>query len=196
MTDKGEKMKKTIIFIMLIIFVLTFACYAEEDVNVSEEKQDVSTNVINTDNEDANGEAAEEFDIKAYLTEKIAPIIAGVVTSLVALGGTVYKIKSSLSTLDSSNESIKEIKKSAKDTLENVKTELTRGMCDIQTKIKDIPEIKEGYEELKRNTEELSKQNRALLEALKLGFESLPEAVISGNARKISIITDGVGDKK
>ena len=196
MTDKGEKMKKTIIFIMLIIFVLTFACYAEEDVNISEEKQDVSTDVINTDNEDANGEAAEEFDIKAYLTEKIAPIIAGVVTSLVALGGTVYKIKSSLSTLDSSNESIKEIKKSAKDTLENVKTELTRGMCDIQTKIKDIPEIKEGYEELKKSAEELTRQNKALLEALKLGFESLPEAVISGNARKISIITDGVGDKK
>ena len=189
-------MKKTIIFIMLIIFVLTFACYAEEDVNVSEEKQDVSTDAINTDNEAANGEATEEFDIKAYLTEKIAPIIAGVVTSLVALGGTVYKIKSSLSTLDSSNESIKEIKKSAKDTLENVKTELTRGMCDIQTKIKDIPEIKEGYEELKKSAEELTRQNKALLEALKLGFESLPEAVISGNARKISIITEEVGDKK
>lgn len=182
-------MKKTIIFIMLIIFVLTFACYAEEDVNVSEEKQDMSI-----DTEEPSTE--ESFDIKAYLTEKIAPIIAGVVTSLVALGGTVYKIKASLSTLDSSNESIKEIKKSAKDTLENVKTELTRGMCDIQTKIKDIPEIKEGYEELKRNTEELSKQNRALLEALKLGFESLPEAVVSGNARKISIITEGVTDEK
>ena len=69
-------------------------------------------------------------------------------------------------------------------------------MCDIQTKIKDIPEIKDGYEELKRNTEELSKQNRALLEALKLGFESLPEAVVSGNARKISIITEGVTDEK
>ena len=189
-------MKKTIIFIMLIIFVLTFACYAEEDVNVLEEKQDVSADVINTDNEDANSEAAEEFDIKAYLTEKIAPIVAGVATSLVALGGTIYKIKSSLSTLDSSNESIKEIKKSAKDTLENVKTELTRGMCDIQTKIKDIPEIKEGYEELKKSAEELSRQNKALLEALKLGFESLPEAVVSGNARKISIITEGVTDEK
>lgn len=185
-------MKRLIVFIMILIFSLTLVCYAEETEAVTEskaEKQDVST-----DTEEPSTE--ESFDIKAYLTEKIAPIVAGVATSLVALGGTIYKIKSSLSTLDSSNDSIKEIKKSAKDTLDNVKTELTRGMCDIQTKIKDIPEIKEGYEELKRNTEELSKQNRALLEALKLGFESLPEAVVSGNARKISIITEGVTDEK
>ena len=51
-------------------------------------------------------------------------------------------------------------------------------------------------EELKKSAEELTRQNKALLEVLKLGFESLPEAVISGNARKISIITEGVGDKK
>ena len=185
-------MKRLIVFIMILILSLTLVCYAEETDAITEseaEKQDVST-----DTEEPKTE--EGFDIKAYLTEKIAPIVAGVATSLVALGGTIYKIKSSLSTLDSSNDSIKEIKKSANDTLDNVKTELTRGMCDIQTKIKDIPEIKEGYEELNRNTEELSKQNRALLEALKLGFESLPEAVVSGNARKISIITEGVTDEK
>jgi hypothetical protein len=29
-----------------------------------------------------------------------------------------------------------------------------------------------------------------------IGFESLPEAVVSGNARKISIITEGVTDEK
>ena len=53
----------------------------------------------------------------------------------------------------------------------------------------------ESYEELKNNYSELLKQNKALMDALKLGFEALPEAVKSGNARKIAIIAEGVADE-
>ena len=53
-------MKKTIIFIMLIILALTLVCHAEE----TDVQQDVSTYT-------KSEPVTEEFDIRAYLTEKI-----------------------------------------------------------------------------------------------------------------------------
>jgi len=201
-------MKKTIIFIIALLILLTVVGYAAEENEItditeleSDAKQDSSIINEGSATEIKGNNAKEEkentpFDIKEYLTEKILPIVAGVATSLVALGGTIYKIKSSLATLNSSNDSLSEVKKTVSSTLDNVKEELAKGICQVQTKIKDIPELKEGYEELKSSYNELIKQNKALLEALKLGFESLPEAVRSGNARKIAIITEEVADEK
>ena len=193
-------MKRIIIFMLALFLVLTVVSYADEgeisETTIADEKQDVSINSTKGKNDVSDAEApSEDLDIQSYLTEKILPVVAGVATSLVALGGTIYKIKSSLSTLDSSNESLKEIKKTVSGTLDNVKGELTKGLCEVQTKVKEIPELKESYEELKNNYSELLKQNKALMDALKLGFEALPEAVKSGNARKIAIIAEGVADE-
>ena len=68
----------------------------------------------------------------------------------------------------------------------------TFGTCisDIEEKIKSVPEIKEGYDEIKESCLKLKEQNERLLEALRLGFESIPEAVKCGNARKIAILSE------
>ena len=174
--------------------------YADEDeiseTAIADKKQDVSIDAADGETVTLNTkEPSEDFDIQSYLTEKILPVVAGVATSIVSLGGTIYKIKSSLSTLNCSNESLKEIKNTVSGTLDNVKSELAKGLCEVQTKVKEIPELKESYSELKNNYSELLKQNKALMDALKLGFEALPEAVKSGNARKIAIIAEGVADE-
>ena len=193
-------MKRIIIFMLALFLVLTVVSYADEgeiaETTIADEKQDVSIPVTDGEPVTPNDEESfEDFDIQSYLTERILPVVAGVATSIVALGGTIYKIKSSLSSLNSSNESLKEIKKTVSGTLDNVKTELTKGLCEVQTKVKEIPELKESYSELKNNYSQLLKQNKALMDALKLGFEALPEAVKSGNARKIAIIAEGVADE-
>ena len=193
-------MKRIIIFMLTLFLVLTVVSYADEgeiaETTIVDKKQDMS--IWATDGESVTPsveESFEDFDIQSYLTERILPVVAGVATSIVALGGTIYKIKSSLSSLNSSNESLKEIRKTVSGTLDNVKSELTKGLCEVQTKVKEIPELKESYSELKNNYSQLLKQNKALMDALKLGFEALPEAVKSGNARKIAIIAEGVADE-
>ncbi len=193
-------MKRIIIFMLALFLMLTVVSYADEgeisETTIADKKQDVSIDVTDGETVTLNAEESfEDFDIQSYLTEKILPVVAGVATSIVALGGTIYKIKSSLSSLNSSNESLKEIKNTVSGTLDNVKTELAKGLCEVQTKVKEIPELKESYSELKNNYSELLKQNKELMDALKLGFEVLPEAVKSGNARKIAIIAEGVADE-
>ena len=192
-------MKRSLFIITLIIIcalMLGATVYAEGSddtaISVSSEQTLDKSAEINT--EDADDGA--NFDLASYIIEKIIPVAAGVATSLVALGGTIYKIRGSLSTLNSSNDSLKEVKKTVSQTLDNVKRELTSGLHQVEDKISDIPEIKESYKELKTNYSELIKQNKALLEAIKLGFESMPEAVQSGNARKIAIIAEEAADEK
>ena len=136
-------------------------------------------------------QAAEgEFNMENYLTEKIAPILAGVATSLVALFGGLSKIKSAVNGLDKSGKELSDIKEAVKSTLSDFERQLKDGIADIEAKISAVPEIKEGYDEIKRSCEELKEQSKSLGEALRLGFEAIPEAVKCGNARKISILTN------
>ena len=137
----------------------------------------------------AGAEPGAEFNIKEYATEKIAPIAVGVITSLIAVFGAFQKIKSTVSSLNSSSSAIKELKDAADSTLSGIKTELTGSMSQLRDKIKDIPEIKESYNELLTSYNQLKEQNAALLEAIKIGFEAIPQTVESGAASKIALIT-------
>ncbi|MBQ9743491.1 MAG: hypothetical protein IJW19_00005, partial [Clostridia bacterium] len=131
-----------------------------------------------------------DTDLKEYLMEKIAPIAAGVITSLLALATTIKRIKGTISTLNSSTGALNDVKEAVADTLEGVKSELKNGISEIEKKISDIPELKEDYEMLKNEYKTLKEQNALLMEAFNLGFASIPDAVRSGNARKIAIVSD------
>ena len=145
----------------------------------------------------ATGEGAEiteEFDFETYLTEKIAPICVGVATSLIALIGTIGKVKASLTSINSAEKVIKEVKETTSNTLSAIKSELNNGIKEMEGHVCQIDEIKEGYEMLKAGYEQLLKKNKDLMEAIKLGFASMPDAVESGAARKIAIISEEVTD--
>lgn len=161
----------TAIFVIAMLCTLSLTCFAE---GVS----------------DVNGAETEEFDFKSYLTEKIIPIAAGVATSLIALGGAIAKIKGTISTLNNSSGALNDVKTAVSGTLENVKGELKSGLSEIEEKIKDVPELKEAFYTLETEYKKLMEQNAALMEALKIGFGSIPDAVKNGSARQIAIISD------
>ena len=142
-------------------------------------------------------QAAEgEFNMENYLTEKIAPIIAGVATSLVALFGGLSKIRSTVSGLDKTGKELTSIKEAVETAISELERQFKDGIADIEAKISAIPEIQEGYGEIKKSCEDLKEQARSLGEALKLGFEAIPEAVKCGNARKIAILTESEPSKE
>ena len=164
-------MKKTLIFIIILIIAMSVTVYASET------------------------EPSEESSLQTYLTERVAPIIAGVATSLVALMSTVSRVRSSLSGLDLTRKEIKELKEQAQNTLSNVQNDLADGIRCMERTASEIPEIKEGYEEIKESCLRLKEQNERLMEALKLGFESFPETVKCGNARRIAILTESLPEE-
>ena len=135
-------------------------------------------------------EATDGFDMESYLTEKIVPVLMGVATSVVALFGGLAKIRGAVNGLDKTGKEIGEIKKSAELTLSGLEKELEKGISRIEAEINGIPEIKEGYEEIRESCRALKEQNEKLLLALRLGFESFPEAVKCGNAHKIAVLTE------
>lgn len=132
---------------------------------------------------------ADSFDMESYLTEKIVPVIMGVATSLVALFGGLAKIRGAVNGLDKTGKEITQIRESVSKTMSGLERELRNGLEELEMKIDSIPEIKEGYKEIKESCKALTEQNGKLLEALCLGFESIPEAVKCGNAHKIAILT-------
>ncbi len=144
----------------------------------------------------AGAEPDGEFNIKEYAAEKIAPVAVGVITSIIAVIGALQKIKSTVSTLNSSSAAIKELKEAADSTLSGIKAELHKGISDVYGKIKDVPEIKEGYSELLASYNQLKEQNAALLEAIKTGFEAIPQAVESGAASKIAAISKHISTEE
>ena len=137
-----------------------------------------------------------EFDFKEYAAEKIAPVAVGVATSLVALFGAFQKIKSTVSSLNSSSTAIKELKETAQSTLSGIKGELDEGISRVYEAIKEVPEIKECYDELVSSYKEVKEQNALLLEALKTGFGAIPQAVESGAARKIALLSNNVSQEE
>lgn len=131
-----------------------------------------------------------------YITDKIIPIVAGVATSLIALIGAIGKLRSSVSSLDSSSAVITKLKDEVGATLERMNGELNMGIRSIESTVADVPELKKSYEELRLAYSELKHQNQLLMEAIALGFSSIPDAVECGGARKIAIIAENGGDNK
>ena len=180
---------KKILFVILgvmLAFALALSVSAE---GVDTEAGSVTEAQVGTE-ADAQREEDDAFDLKSYLTEKVVPVAVGVLTSIVALMGTVAKVKSSLVTLDSSSKGLKERRETVGSTLKSVKEELDSGIAEIKGSVEAIPQIKEGYKELAEGYEALKNQSRQLMEAIKAGFEAMPDAVEKGAVRKIAILTE------
>ena len=184
------------IIMALCISLMAIPCFAQgttdkdlsEEIGIGEAASDSQANdMADSPLKDEN---EEDFNIEKYLTEKIIPVIAGVATSVIALMGGLAKIKGAVGGLDKTGKELTDIKERAKSTLDGMERELKDGIADIEKKLEGIPEIREGYDKIKEGCQELRIQNEKLLEALRLGFESLPETVKCGNARKIALLMD------
>ena len=161
-------MKKLLftVFALLMCLCLGLACFAE-----SNEAQGGLSGTPTTE--------TSEVDIKAYIQEKIVPIVVGVITSIVALITTLYKIGASLKALSGTRETLDADAKKR----EAAVASLGEQVEQIKASIKDVPS-------LEKSIEELSALCSTIAEILSLGFSANEEIIKSGKGKKMSILLE------
>lgn len=166
-------MKKILIFVfaLALCLCLSTVCFAKDT-----ERWEQAPTLQEEENE--------EVDIKAYITEKIVPVAVGVLTSIIALGATLFKVAGILKSL-----------RDAKDTFEGearVRAELSRELKQeaqgLQETVKDVPELNERVNALTERVE-------ALAEILVLGFSANSEVIKSGKGKKMALLLDNAKNK-
>ena len=155
-----------IMFALALCLCLSTACFAE-----SNEIQGGSSATPTTE--------TSEVDIKAYIQEKIVPIVVGVITSIVALITTLYKIGTSLKALSGTRETLDADAKKR----EVAVASLGEQVEQIKASIKDVPS-------LEKSIEELSALCNTIAEILSLGFSANEEIIKSGKGKKMSILLE------
>ena len=158
---------KKILFIMFALALclcLGLACFAEGN-----EAQGGSSATPTTE--------TSNIDIKAYIQEKIVPIVVGVATSIVALITTLYKIGASLKALSGTRETLDADAKKR----EAAVASLGEQVEQIKASIKDVPS-------LEKSIEELSALCSTIAEILSLGFSANEEIIKSGKGKKMSAL--------
>ena len=111
-------------FALMLCIFLCFTCLATSEEGETEQKSEV--------------------DIKAYIQEKIVPIVVGVATSIVALITTLYKIGASLKALSGTRETLDADAKKR----EAAVASLGEQVEQIKASIKDVPSLEKSIEEL------------------------------------------------
>ena len=159
-------MKKLLftVFALLMCICLGLACFAKSD-----EIQGGSSATPTTE--------TSEVDIKAYIQEKIVPIVVGVITSIVALITTLYKIGASLKALSGTKDTLDADAKKR----EAAVASLGEQVEQIKASIKDVPS-------LEKSIEELSALCSTIAEILSLGFSANEEIIKSGKGKKMSML--------
>lgn len=155
---------RILIFCVLIALSLTMVACASEELNAEE--------------------------IKTYIGEKIIPVIAGVVTSLIALFGTLKSIFKSLKELKSSKNELERVQGEIK---AESKAELAmlQSKCeDIKASTADVPQLKSELEKLNKSTSVLIEQLARLSELACIGFCQSDELVRSGKGKEIASLAE------
>ncbi len=129
-------------------------------------------------------------DVKTYVGEKIMPVVAGVITSALALLGTLKSIFKSLKDLKGAREDLgraqNEIKAQSAKELEAIKQKYD----EIKELIADVPELKNDLNMLLENTQTLIIQLSRLSKISSLGFLQSTEVVKSGRGKEIALLAE------
>ena len=122
-------------------------------------------------------------DVSLYITEKILPIVVGVLTGVVALVTTLGKIAKSLKGLSDTKDTFEGEAESRRESLENSKKLLEEKVRELKETVNDMPQLKEKVDML---IEECS----TIAEILSLGFSASRELVKSGKAHQMAILLE------
>ncbi len=129
-------------------------------------------------------------DIKTYVGERIIPVIAGVLTSLLALLGTLKSIFKSLKELKGTRDGLsltqREIKEQSTRDYEAIKQKYE----EIKELVSSVPELTGQINELTKNTEVLILQLSRLSKISSLGFCQNPDTVKSGRGKEIALLAE------
>lgn len=178
-------MKKVITILMILVLCFSFAVIAsaEKTENGGWEKENSEQN--------SNNE-----ELRAYIEEKIVPVVVGVITSVVALIGTLKSLFSVLKELKTAKSNFEKI---AAQNTEDTKKEslaLRKDYDAIKESIKDVPELLKVIEKQDTKIEELKGALIVTTEILSLAYSANSELVRTGKAKEMNRLLDKLGVKE
>lgn len=130
-------------------------------------------------------------ELKDYITEKIAPVVAGVLTSVIALVTTLGSIAKSLNSLkDTKSTFSKEAHERAVSFSRSAKL-LENKAEELKAAVECVPQLEGELIQLKKDIELLTSQCVDMAEILCLGFSANSDIIRSGKGKKMSVLLDG-----
>lgn len=135
-------------------------------------------------------ETGDSVEIKSYLQDKIAPVVAGVLTSVLALISTLSSISKSLGALKDTKSSFTAEAKERAESFD-VSTKMLKAQVEeIKKTIEAVPFLEGELVQLKEEVESLIEQCYTLAEILTLGFSANGEIIKSGKGHKMSVLLE------
>ncbi|MBO5312479.1 MAG: hypothetical protein J6B29_00800 [Clostridia bacterium] len=135
----------------------------------------------------------EGTEISNYLRDRVMPIVAGVLTSAIALISTLYSIGKSLKGLKGIKEELSAEAKSRRESLAGSTALLEGRTEEIKAILKDVPQLQGEIKELERGIEELREQSYILGEILSLGFSADEDIIKSGKGARMASLLERSG---
>ena len=146
----------SVFFVLVLCFCLSTVCFAQSE---------------------------GEIDVKAYVQEKIVPVIVAVLTSVLAFLTTIGTVARSL-------KSLKDTRDSFADEAKERAVFFESGMALLEDKARELKAMVEGVPELKSKIEELAQKEELLAEILSLGFSTNSEIVKSGKGKRMALLLE------
>ncbi len=183
-------MKKTLItigivlaFTLLFVFVFRFTGGAEEllAVDTTENESVTDSEAVIVGNGASTSRVDEDFDLKAYIKEKIVPVVAGVcaavVTICLALAPLVRAITAIKNLIASFSKKDEERNQSVEKSNEIMRENIEK----IENSVKNVPT-------LEKQIAEQSKTIETMAQVIVLGFSANTEIVRSGKGKKMTLL--------
>lgn len=163
-------MKKVIIILMTIILCFAFAVV----VSAEETEQDKGQ------------------EIKTYIEEKIVPIVVGVITSIIALMGTLKGVLNALKGLKSAKDDFDATSENIKSSKEKDSNALKEHCKTIEDAVKNVPELLSKIEAQQKTIKRLEEIVFISTEILSLAYSANSELVRTGKAKEMHRLIEKV----
>lgn len=168
-------MKKVITILMILVLCFSFAVIAsaEKTENGGWEKENSKQN--------SNNE-----ELRAYIEEKIVPVIIGVITSILALLGSLKGVFAALKELKKAKDDFKETSVQIKQSSESSSNALRIDYNAIKDSVKNVPELLDAIKAQDEKIEKLGDTVVIATEILALAYSANSELVKTGKAKEMN----------
>lgn len=137
-------------------------------------------------------EIEKEAELKSYITEKIVPVVAGVLTAIIALITTLGSVFKALSSLKDTKELFSNEAQDRAKSFEEYTKMLEQKAQELRDIVKGVPELEKSLQELKGNVVLLINECKALAEISSLGFSSSKDIIKSGKGKEMSLLVEKI----
>lgn len=135
-------------------------------------------------------------ELELYITEKIVPVVAGVLTSIVALITLLRNISKSLKGLKDTKSAFEtEAEKREASFNDNARL-LENKTQEIKEIVNTVPELKAQINQLESSVSALVSECYVLAEIMSLGFSANGDIVKSGKGKKMRVLVESIAGKE